>query len=179
MDESLFREFRIEKRLTTRELADRWGCSRSTVSRWEEKHGLDKTELKPWTDRERMLQLYEKEEKTADEISEIFECSRSTVLRWLKKHEINVRTPMHTYDDAISSGGYQFVRYWKNGMLYGMRVHRLVAYAHKMIDFDELFDPSVVVHHKNDIALINNPENLEVMRRGEHSQHHFDEIQSS
>lgn len=51
-------------------------------------------------------------------------------------------------------------------------VHRLVAYAHGILDFEGLCDPNTIVHHKSRHGLDNRPENLEVMSRSDHQKHH-------
>lgn len=178
-DKETFRELRIEEGLSTREMAERWGCGRGTVSRWGNKHGIEIEDVKPWRNKKKLERLYVGQGMSAKEISEQLDCGYATVLRWLQTHGIPVRRAMQDNDEPISAGGYQYIPYWKDDMLFHLRVHRLVAYAHRMIDFDELFDPSVNIHHKNGNQMMNAPENLEVMERGEHSRHHFDDIQES
>lgn len=52
-------------------------------------------------------------------------------------------------------------------------IHRVVAYAHGLIGFEEFCDPDVNIHHESKHGLDNRPENLGVMDRDDHRKHHM------
>mgnify|MGYP000347198467 CR=1 FL=1 len=54
-------------------------------------------------------------------------------------------------------------------------IHQLIVIAHGQ-DPNNIFDPEIVVHHRNTHKYDNRPENLEVMSISEHSRHHYDGI---
>lgn len=90
-DKDRLRELYVEKDLTYDEVADRLGCSVSTIKKWASEYNLG-DEKKPWKDRNRMYRLYVKEDMTQEEVADTLDCSYSTVNKWLKEHDIPVRT---------------------------------------------------------------------------------------
>jgi len=132
-------------------------------------------------DKEALERLYHEEMMTLDEIADHFGVSYATIQKWCSKHDIDTRDkkdpshpPYHTFYRRHDTVGaeYEYVRTSIDGELKLASIHRLVAYAHGIIDAQELFDTHIVVHHKSEHGLDNRPDNLERMERGEHMAHH-------
>jgi DNA-binding MarR family transcriptional regulator len=81
------------------EIADELGCTRSTVSRWLDKHDIGTREKgdpkvqgeTPWRDEDTLRELYLDEELTTYEIGDRLGCQDTTVARWLRNYGIEVR----------------------------------------------------------------------------------------
>ena len=110
---------------------------------------------------------------TEKEIADEFGCGSGTVHRWLSHFGIKRRKQAHKRSKSNGDLSYSYIWWRKDGDWDRIRVHRLVAYAHGMLDSKELFDESIHVHHKNGIAWINHPDNLEALSASEHMSLHF------
>lgn len=90
-DEELLRQKYIDDGLSTRDLRDLWGCSRSTVSNWLEKYDIERPsnpDNPPWQDKDTIERLYIDEGLTCEEIGERLGCSGRTVDEWRRRHNI-------------------------------------------------------------------------------------------
>lgn len=121
---------------------------------------------------------------TQQEIADKFGVHRQTIQNWFRKHGIETdwtrdptHPPHHKFNRRHDTVGsmYEQVATSMDGVLHTVSIHRLVAYAHGVIDAEEFFDSDTVVHHKTGHGLDNRPENLEKMGRGEHMAHHHEE----
>lgn len=170
-DKSTLIKLYIEEDKSTRQIANELGCEASTVSRWLDEHNINKQ--KRYEDPVLLERLYRQERLSEKEIANRFSCSASTIHRKLVKYDIDRRPPAHDASDSYGDFCYSYIWHRKNGDWDRIRVHRLVAYAHGMIDFDELFDADIHIHHKNGLPWVNSIENLERMGEIEHFKHHF------
>lgn len=90
-NETVLREKYVGEGLSTRDLAERWGCSRHTVSNWLDKFGIEKPsnpENPPWQDAEVLERLYIEQDLTCSEIGDRLGCSGHTVDKW--RHRLGV-----------------------------------------------------------------------------------------
>jgi len=136
-------------------------------------------------DPETLRELYHGEEMSTIEIADKFDVDTSTIRKYMeegdvkrrKSYQDSTRPPSHILDPHGEGVGnaYEKVENTHNGDTQIVYIHRLMAYAHGELSFEELCDPEVVVHHKSGHGLDNRPENLEIMGNIEHHTHHTDE----
>lgn len=168
-DEDTLRELRIDRGLTYGEIGEKLGCSRSTVSNWCEKYGIEQEH--PWEDEEVLKRLYVNQDLGSEGVADVLGCSKDAVLRWVRKHDIPVRTqPQDKPPCFHTHQGYEKVKANHDGEKYTVLVHRLVAVAEH--GFDKVAGKQV--HHKNGIPWDNRPGNLEVVTELEHQSKHTD-----
>ncbi|WMT07796.1 helix-turn-helix domain-containing protein [Natrinema thermotolerans] len=86
-DEDTLRKLYVEERLSQPEIAERLGCSDSTVSNWIRRHGIKR----PWQDEDRMRELYAEEQLSQAEIADRLDCGVSTIETWMNRHGITGR----------------------------------------------------------------------------------------
>lgn len=84
------------KELTIEDIAERWECAPSTISRWLSRHEIKTRRRGPGTpekltDPEWLRERYVVEKQNGVEIAEELGCDRNAVYRWLKKHGIPTR----------------------------------------------------------------------------------------
>ena len=126
-----------------------------------------------------MRELYVEEQMSQNKIKDLFDCSISTVGKWLDKHGIEKRDRSEAAKIAhgshpketpylIGPFGAEVWKYCHKGEKATVFVHRLVAVAE--YGFDAVAESAV--HHKNGIRWDNRPDNLELMRHGDHTKHH-------
>lgn len=88
-----------DQQLSQSEIADKLGCTRSTVARWLRKHDIGTRERAdpnaqgdtPWRNEETLRRLYVSKGMSLEAIGEKLGCHGTTVARWLRNHEIEVR----------------------------------------------------------------------------------------
>lgn len=100
-DEEWLREQYKNQRKSTLEIADELDVSASTVSRWIDKHGIEKRSqserqsegnIERLWNGEWLREQYENQQKTTYEIAEELNVGRTTVCDWLKRHGITIRS---------------------------------------------------------------------------------------
>lgn len=169
---------------TYAELADRFGCGESTVSSWMMKHRADKIRERldveipdehPHRDEDLMKKLYVDEQLSTIKISAVLGCSTGAVNEWLGRHGIETRSageaiaiskpdPKDVYFYTHRSKGYEMVK----AEDHPVAVHRLQAVAY--YGFDAL--EGKVVHHRREVPWLNTEDNLELMTKAQHHDHH-------
>lgn len=83
--------------LSLSEIADRFDTTAPTISRWMDKHGIEKRSQGPAVadervkDAEWLERQYSVKQKSVNDISDETGCSNKTVLKWLDKHNIGTR----------------------------------------------------------------------------------------
>ena len=89
------RELHIEQGLQAGEIADRLGCSKSTVLKWCDRFDIDydQNRAKPWWDEEKLRRLYYDEGLSTGEISDRLGCSPTTIRETMEKFGIDRREP--------------------------------------------------------------------------------------
>lgn len=170
----------LEEGLTTREIADRLGCGKSTASKWVNKFDIETRQQGPepeyptLRDEDELKRLYHDEGLSQPEIAEKLGCYDTTVSKWFRKHGIETDDREYTRrmearrvnraSFGLDTGGYEA---WKAGRD-SYRVHRLLAVAEYGVDAVVGKD----VHHKNHIPWDNRPENIELLTPAEHGDIH-------
>jgi transposase len=90
-DEELLRQKYVDENLSTRDLRDLWGCSRSTITNWLDRFGVEtpsNPENPPWQEKETLEKLYIEQQLTCEEIGERLGCSGRTVDEWRRRYAI-------------------------------------------------------------------------------------------
>lgn len=174
-DESLLRKKYHGEDLSSREVADCFSCSKDTVLKWLEKHGIEKKlspkeKGRPWHSKERLKNLYHEQEKSSVEIARKFDCTKACILKWLDIHNIETRKnpnqKMGSY--YTDKNGYEIFETKIGEKNEQVCIHKLVAVAEHGYDAVD----KNVVHHKNEVPWDNRPENLEPMSRSYHNSVH-------
>ena len=148
------------------------------------KHSDDHHE--EYKDADTLREMYHDKSMSTYEIAEYFDVSASTIQKYMaeggvkreKAYDDPTRPPSHLLDEHGDGVGncYEKIRTHHKGERSVVLLHRLIAYAHGKIDFDELCDSDTVVHHKSGHGWDNRPDNLEVHSdQSEHMSHHLDE----
>jgi len=133
-----------------------------------------------------LRRLYHGNNMSLAEIGDDYGVNAATIRYHMEKHGIErdkayhdpTRPPNHLLDTHGEGVGnnYEKIRTHHDGEKHVVLVHRLIAYAHGKIDFNELCNSDVVVHHKSGHGWDNRPENLDVLAgQSEHMVHHTDE----
>lgn len=92
--------------LTATEIADKFGCDKSTVGRWLDKHDIEKRSnaenialgalskdtYEKVTDADWLRSKYHEESLSLSEIASELDCTKDTVHQWLKRHDIERRS---------------------------------------------------------------------------------------
>lgn len=142
---------------------------------------------KPWLPEDQLQQLYQEEGLSQREIAERFDTSQLPVQRAMKKYGIESQKsnsnpshpPNHKFDRKYHTVGseYEQIQITVDSQPHTVSIHRLIALAHGKMSVGDFHDEDVVIHHKTGHGLDNRPENLEVMKRADHSSHHMEERQ--
>lgn len=162
------------------EVSDELDCGKNTIKRWL--HKLDITtrdkagivEEKQWHDKNTLISLYNSGDSLRT-IADKFDIDKATISYWMEKHGIERR------DRWQARREFPPTHYWNKdgyeisaGRYYETAIHRLIMVAEH--GFDCVDDWSKYeVHHKNKHPADNRPENLELMKKPEHSRHHIKE----
>jgi len=184
-DEDLWRLY-WDEGLSVIELADELDTSESWVVREMEKRSIpretpDQEKGTEWKDAERLERLYWDEGLTLEEIGNELGCSASTVAGWMERFNIDrekipeEKPPLHRWNRQ----GYEEVKTKVDGTSYSVRIHRLIAVAHGMLEPSEFRESEIHIHHKNGVRWDNRPDNLERKTKSEHHTHHYKERETN
>jgi len=153
-------------------------------------HPDDTTDPKPYRDEDRLRELYQERGLTTREIADELGCTNGTVSKYLNEYDIETRENWKAGVEAAKEAnrvervalrtlpsGYE---YWASKE--GEDRTNLIVYVHRLLaiaehGFDAVAD--VDVHHCNGVPWDNRPENIELMDKAEHAQHHSKEYWSS
>lgn len=153
------------------DVAGELGCSPATIHRWVDKFGLDRRGEKggPWTDREKLIELYWGRGMSQREIAEELGCNQATISKWFSEHDIPARHTYQEYGNFFTDPrGYE----WFTTTGDRVRINRLLAVAEYGFEAVRGMD----VHHKNRIPWDNRHENVEPLTPEEHRELHRDEL---
>lgn len=184
-EQNLRREY-VENGKSVITIADEWGCTVSTISRWLDKfdietrqRGVEAPETTERLDQERkhrnedwLREKYREEGLTLNEIEEQYDVSRTALLKNMDRHGIErrSRSTKNTHPSIYTDQrGYVFASSWTED--HGKKeigIHRLVAVAHHGIEAVK----DMHVHHDNEIPWDNRPANLKVWSEKKHRSHH-------
>lgn len=130
----------------------------------------------PHKDEDILRQLYHGEELTLREMAPILGVSDATVYRWMDRLGVELRTKSEARGGGVSyhtsKRGYPIIGVSEGTYSVPVRVHALVAIAAGASPRKVFSDGEYHVHHKNGIPWDNRPENLAVIRAGEHITEH-------
>ena len=160
--------------MSQEEIANELGCSKKTISKYMNKHGIDvraKNQQYRKPSFEELERWYWFEGLTTEGIAEKLGVSQAQVQRWMVDRDV----PREKYGKAAvhpcfqtTRSGYEMVLNCHRGEYYQTSIHRLTAVAE--YGFDAVVDKHV--HHKNGIQWDNRPCNLEPLTAEEHMRHH-------
>lgn len=159
---------------TTEEVADKWGCAPSTIYRWVDKFDLERREKYggPWTDREKMMELYWGERMSQEEIAEHVGCEQSTLSTWFDRLDIPTRYLEKKHGSlSTTERGYVYFA----GVSDIVWMHKLAAIAGGA-NPEKVFSEDYNIHHINDVQWDNRPENVECLTVAEHTERHREEL---
>lgn len=189
-DKDWLREKYHGELMTLKEIGDLCGVSRTTISDWLGRHGIDKRSQKETqrlqqdgkhTDREWLADQYHGKGRTLKEMAAACDVDAVTIMNWMDRYDIPRRdatnhkrqSPAQFFTDHE---GYELVRSKTRGENKQARVHQLVAIANGA-DPHNLFGDDYHVHHMNEVPWDNRPENLSVLENAEHKQLHSQDQQ--
>lgn len=121
-DKSWLRKKYVQERLSTYDIAERCGCSDSTVRYWMDKHDIATRRDGPPLENDKLRdpdwlwEEYVERGKTCKEIAEFCECSDVTVYNYLQEHDIETRRPVT--DERLRDGDWlrkQYLELGKSG----------------------------------------------------------------
>jgi len=138
---------------------------------------------KPFHDAEELHRLYHGDGLSAEQIADRFDVTPTTIYNYLRDHGIELkddkadptRPPHHRfreYSDRPLGTCCETVATTIDGTMHEVRIHRLVAYAHRELSTGEFWNRNVIVHHKSQHGWDNRPSNLEAMPKSEHRAAH-------
>lgn len=156
------------KNMNKSEIAEKLGCSDTTIKNWIRKLGIPET--KAWKRKSVLNYLYNSEGMTQEEISGLFNINQTTVGRELENNNIESKTrrdytqPSFYFDE----NGYLTCRHRDGESRKSFKIHRLVAVSY--FGFGEV--DGKIVHHKNRHTSDNRIDNLETMSKDKHTEIH-------
>lgn len=157
------------------EVAEEWGCARSTIDTWIDKFGIERQQTYDgkWRDKDALKELYWGERLSTHEIAERLDCSQSTIWRWLNRHGIPIRHSEHEHGSIRTTRrGYTYYT-GGSGIVY---IHQLTAIADGEDPEDVFSDREHNTHHKNGIPWHNTMGNVETITAAKHNEKHREEL---
>lgn len=107
-DEDTLRQKYCVEDFSTRELAEKWECSRSTISNWCKRFGIELESAPqdpPWQDRETLHELYNERDMTAAEVGAELGCSGRTITKWVRKYGLKLHKNREWLDKQFNDEG--------------------------------------------------------------------------
>ncbi|WP_245626064.1 HNH endonuclease [Haloparvum sedimenti] len=120
-DEDRMRDLYVDEELTSREVAERLGCSKSTVLDWLDKLGIPKDPAYEvhdgeWKDEGRLRQMYLVEGKPTSQIAEELGCTTSVVCKYMDRFGIEREGRKARKDVPFRDEDTLRTLYWDEGM---------------------------------------------------------------
>ncbi len=152
------------------DIAEKYGCSITTVSKWNNEMGIDKLHR----DRELIKFLYWDLGMSVSAAGGVLGCDGATVHKNMMRLGIPRREPnTEKPPNFRTRKGYEMIRHYDGEKHQQFMVHRLMAVAKYGFEAIRGLD----VHHKNGIPWDNRFDNIELLSRPEHTRKHQDAIQ--
>lgn len=119
--------------------------------------------------KEKLIELYIRENLSPQEISNRFGLSRNAVARRLSEYGLWGQQPCRF--ELEDDQGYPVITKTGDGNVKRVRVHRLVAIA-AGYEPSKVFGGALEVDHINNCKLDNRPENVQLLNKNEHGEKH-------
>lgn len=190
-DKEWLREKYEDDVLTMKEIGDLCGVSRTTISDWMDRHGIEKRSQKETqrlqqegkhTDREWLAQEYHGKSRSLEDIARECDVDAVTIMNWMERHGIPRRgssdhlreekaTLVEKQDGYISAQ----VRAPKgaDNERDAVFIHQLVAIANGADPHKVFSNGEYQCHHKNGFRFDNRPENVELLSGEDHADEHW------
>jgi len=181
------RELYYGQGLSTSEVAEHFDCSPTAIRNTMEKLGIERREAlqeaskgSPWRDADRLRELYHGERMRIETIADRFDCTPKTVRLWMRRLDVEKRPEVYERRRGMRMNpapfetrkdGYERWTTSINRETHIVYVHRLLAVA--KYGFDAVADMDV--HHENAVPWDNRPENITLLQKEDHGQHHAEE----
>jgi transcriptional regulator with XRE-family HTH domain len=162
-DENELRSLYVDEGLSQSKIADRYGVSQGTISKWIKKHDISR----PLNDEEYLREMYVENGMSLSEIADEIGCWKGSVSKAMERLGIERRDQLTTPSIRTNTYGHEYISSQSNSVY----IHRLLAVAEYGIERVKGND----VHHINGIAWDNRPDNIEVLCREEHNRRHLPE----
>lgn len=191
-DKSTLKDMYWEEEMTQNEIADELNCSLSTIERWFRKHDIETrdpsvlgsehgkggsvTGETPWRDREKMYEQYVEQDKGVSRVADYFGCTEATVRKWRNKHGIEPKDQHTNYGGGIPEDSQidtdRVARYVRLNNTPRVYSHQLLAIAIGYDPYNVFSGGEYHIHHKNQIPFDNRPDNIELIKRSDHTGNH-------
>lgn len=175
-DAERLRKLYCREMMSANDIADELGCSKKTILRWLDKHGIETRDhghppdnyKRPWRDEARLRQLYVEDQRSAPDIADEWNTTTTTIYQWLDEHGIETRTgPADRLPHfGVTSDDYE---YWQNthdGEKAFVYHHRLLAVVEHGFEAVAKADH---VHHETGHPRDNRPEVVEPVDAASHN----------
>lgn len=178
-DKGVLETYYVEEGFTSRQCAEVFGCTKTTVLDWIDRHDIEKREgghggasinLGDKEGKQWLVEKYVKNGLKQSEIAELADCSQHHISVKLREHGIETNSigDYQTMYHGFDTKGYERVRHKHKGESFLCYIHRLLAVA--VYGFDEVAGNDV--HHKNNHKIDNRHENVKPMSCSNHMTHH-------
>lgn len=186
-DAERIRELYHDRGLNQSDIAEKFGCSRTTIAKWMDKHGVEtRPPVRTISDKRLydgswLREKYYDEQMSAGEIADELGCEKSAVYGQMDKRDMERRSKeegaamYHRNEWAgyyVRPNGYVMTRAKVNRQEVAVGIHRLIAISDGADPY-EIFGGKHV-HHKNGIPWDNRSENLEVVSNSDHISKHVE-----
>lgn len=175
--------------LTLEEIGDLCGVTRTTISDWLDRHGIEKRTQKETqrlrnagkhTDREWLAEQYHGKGRSLNHIADECNVDGVTIMNWMERHNI----PRRGYSDHLKEKKVSRIQIDRGYIRLSSRrpnsdkydsafEHQLVAIANGVGPYKVFSDGEYQCHHKNGVRWDNRPENIEVLTEEEHADEHW------
>jgi hypothetical protein len=172
-DKETLKTLYVEQRLDQSEIADQFNVSQGTISRWINRHNINR----PLDDADYLKEMYHEEGMPLSEIADEIGCWPGSVGKAMERHGIERRVSSKEKlpTPRTNKYGHECWNHYDDGVQKSVYVHRLLAVAEYGTERVKGND----VHHTNRIAWDNRADNIEVLCRGEHNRRHLPERDSN
>lgn len=171
-DESILRDLYHHQGMTQAEIAEKFGCTKPTISKWMGKHGIETRRglISELRDRDWLYEQYVEKGMSAMEIADELGCSEYPVFYWLDNHDIETRKSSREqyHTPTLDDRGYERIHTTPYEGKDKVKHHRLIAVAE--YGMSEVKEKEV--HHLNGIPWDNRRSNLTLLEKDEHARRH-------
>lgn len=184
-DHQWLRKQYCEKQKSSYKIAELCNCSRKTVCRWLDNHGIETRGMSSapdsrLKDEQWLREQYCGEEKSTIEIAKLCDCCRATVFNWLKRHGIEMRSIDGQNNPNWNGGRFPYGPGWNGTKRRKVRQRdgfECVRCGMSQSEHKTEYGQKLHVHHLKKARDIDDPEernavdNLITLCRGCHSEY--------